>query len=77
MEPIRPIVIGTTIYLFLYALTPGLGVAPAIILFLFITGNALCLYMVWAILTKGKADDRTFDEGYWYSDVDRKFSEKS
>ena len=66
-----------TVYLFIYAATPSLGLVYDLILFLFVVGNFGLIYMVYAVLKYGEQPDRKFSDGYWYSDVDKKYSEDS
>ena len=75
MKNIKWVVIGMTVYLFIYAATPSLGLVYDLILFLFVVGNFGLIYMVYAVLKYGEQPDRKFSDGYWYSDVDKKYSE--
>lgn len=64
----------TTFYLMVYAMMPNLGFAYDIVFVVFIGGNFLLLYMVYAILKHMKEPTAKWSEGHWYSDVDKKFS---
>ncbi|QSE97073.1 hypothetical protein [Fulvivirga lutea] len=76
MKPIKWTVIGISIYVFFYAMIPLLNIAYALGFLLFLIGNALFLYMVYEVLKNGKESNKKFDEGYWYSDVDKKYSDQ-
>ncbi|MEL7001821.1 MAG: hypothetical protein AAFN93_03700 [Bacteroidota bacterium] len=74
MKPVKHIVIAVTVYLFLYTLSPVLDLAYALMFLLFIIGNILLFYMVYAVLKHGEAPKEKWSDGYWYSDVDKKYS---
>lgn len=74
MKPIKKLVIGVTLYLFFYALTPHFGWKFSLIFSLFIIGSLLCLYLVLAVLIFGESPKRTFNDGYWYCDIDKRFT---
>ena len=74
MKPVKLIVIGVTIYLFLFTLSPVLNLAYALMFILFVIGNVLLLYMVYSVLKYGEAPKRKWKDGYWYSDVDKRYS---
>lgn len=65
----------TTFYLLVYAMMPNLGFAYDIVFAVFVGGNILLLYMVYAILKHMSEPKEKWREGYWYSDVDKKYSE--
>ncbi|MEJ2595933.1 MAG: hypothetical protein P8100_12605 [bacterium] len=72
MKPIRFIVLFTTAYLFIYAITPFIGSIPDYVpISLFIGGNFLLVYMVIRVLRKGVPSEKTFEEGYWYDDREK------
>lgn len=73
MKLIKPLLIGLTVFLFAYVLMPHFGVAYQFMYFLFITGNLLLIYAVYAVLKFGEEPERKFDDGYWYSDIDRQY----
>ena len=75
MERIKPVVIGVTIYLFIFAMTPSLGLVYDLIFTLFMIGNFLLIYMVYVVLKYGVASKKKFNDGYWYEDVDRPFGQ--
>ncbi|MEQ8927220.1 MAG: hypothetical protein RLO81_15470 [Fulvivirga sp.] len=75
MKPIKWTVIGVTIYLMFYAMMPFVNVAYAVVFLLFLIGNALLLFMVYDVLKNGEAPTKKFDDGYWYSDINKKYSE--
>lgn len=74
MKPVKSIVILVTSYLFLYTLSPVLNLAYALMFLLFVIGNFLLLYMVYSVLKHGEAPKQKWSDGYWYSDVDKKYS---
>lgn len=65
----------TTFYLMVYAMMPNLGAAYDIVFAVFVGGNILLLYMVYAILKYMEEPKEKWSEGHWYSDVNKKFSE--
>jgi hypothetical protein len=65
----------TTFYLMVYAMMPSLGAAYDLMFAVFVGGNILVLYMVYAILKHMQEPKEKWSEGYWYSDVNKKFSE--
>lgn len=74
VKPLLPIVLGTTFYVVFYTILPFFNWATAFMLYFLIIGTALTLYMTYSILKHGEAPDRTFDEGYWYCDIDKRYS---
>jgi len=38
---------------------------------MFLASQILILYLVYSVLTKGIASDKTFEEGYWYEDREK------
>lgn len=74
MKYIKPLLIGLTVYLFAYAMMPHLGASYQFMYFLFITGNLLLVYAVYAVLKFGEAPKRKFSDGYWYADIDKKYA---
>jgi|AntAceMinimDraft_12_1070368.scaffolds.fasta_scaffold124351_2 hypothetical protein len=74
MKPIKFTVIAVTIYLFVYAAMPFAGAGYNIMFFFFLIGNFLLLYMVYSVLKWGIAPKEKFDDGYWYSDIKKKYS---
>ncbi len=77
MRPIRFTVIGVTFYLFLYTLAPVLSPAYILMFILFLVGNTLLLYMIYIVLKHGKAPKEKWNDGYWYSDINKKYSENA
>ncbi|MDA0714462.1 MAG: hypothetical protein O3B83_04265 [Bacteroidetes bacterium] len=69
MKPFRPLVIGVSLYLLFYALTPLFGLELKFVYPLFVIGNLLVIYMVYAALKYGVAPKEKFSEGYWYGDI--------
>jgi hypothetical protein len=69
MKPIRPLVIGVSLYLLFYALTPLFGLELKFVYSLFVIGNFLVIYMVYAVLRYGIGPKEKFSEGYWYGDI--------
>ncbi|NNC82314.1 MAG: hypothetical protein HKN79_01955 [Flavobacteriales bacterium] len=74
MRKIAPLVIGMTVFVFFFAMTPILGMEYGFINALFLIGNVMVIYMVYAVLRFGEAPKEKFDDGYWYSDIDRSFT---
>ncbi len=70
MKTVRNIVVGTSIFLMLYALMPTINVSYDIMYLFFMIGNALVIYMVYAVLRYGVASKKKFNEGHWYDDVE-------
>lgn len=64
-------IIGVTVYLFIYAVAVQIIKLPGISFLLFLFGNFLLIWMVYVVLKYGKAPQKKFDEGYWYSDKDK------
>lgn len=68
-----PIVV-TTVYLFVYSLTPHLPVSFKITIAMFLFSPFLMLWMVLSILIKGEPSTKKFSDGHWYEDVDKVYS---
>lgn len=73
MKPIKPLVIAVTIFLFFFAAMPHAGAGYNLMFSLFIVGNFLLLYLVYSVLKFGIAPKEKFDDGYWYSDVNKQY----
>ncbi len=69
MKPVRPLVIGVSLYLLFYALSPLFGLELKFVYSLFVIGNLLVIYMVYAVLKYGVAPKEKFSDGYWYGDI--------
>jgi len=74
MKDIGKLVIAVSVFVGVYSMMPSLGVMYDIIFLTFLVANALLIYMVYAVLKYGQDPGVEFDEGYWYSDVDKKYS---
>ena len=77
MKPIRSLVIGVTIFLVFYALTPHFGWAYSLIFSLFVIGSFLCIYLVFAVMIYGEPTHRKFSDGYWYCDIDKQYTKNA
>lgn len=64
----------TTFYVLAYAMTPDLGVAYDIVFALFVIGNFLLIYMVYAILRHADEPKGKWSDGDWYQDMGRQYS---
>ena len=71
VKTVRNIVLGTTLFLFLYALMPTIDVSYDIMYLFFMIGNGLVIYMVYVVLKYGIASRKKFDEGHWYDDLEK------
>ena len=58
-----------------YAMMPSLGATYDIMFAVFVGGNILLVYMVYAILKYMDEPKEKWSDGYWYSDVDKRYSE--
>ncbi len=67
MQNIQFPVTFTTILLFLYSILGDLNVNYSVVATLFIIVNIVFLWMVYQVLTKGQASEKTFEE-YFYED---------
>ncbi len=71
MKPIKNLIVGVTIFLAIYAAMPHLDASYDSVLFMFILGNVLLVCKVHQILKNGIAPKEKFNDGYWYSDMDK------
>ena len=74
MKNIKPLVIGVTLYLFFFAMMPPLGADYLFVYILFLIGNVLTVYMVYAVLKYGEEPEEKFEDGHWYSDVKKRYT---
>lgn len=77
MKPIKTLVIAVTVFLLVYAVMPHAGAGYNLMFPLFLIGNFLLLYLVYKVLKSGVAPKEEFDDGYWYSDVDKQYGGES
>lgn len=73
MKPIKSLVIAVTVFLLIYAVMPHARAGYNLMFSLFLLGNFLLLYLVFKVLKFGVAPKEKFDDGYWYSDVDKQY----
>lgn len=72
MEKISNIIIFTTAYLLFYTVGAELGVLPEVVIIsLFSFSPILVIYMAVKILKDGEAPELSFEDGYWYEDMDQ------
>ena len=70
MEPVKNVVIGTTIFLFIYTVLSTLkGVPDQLIIGMFSLSPFIVIYMVWRVLTAGEPAEQTFEDVF-YEDLD-------
>lgn len=74
MKTVRNVVLGTTLFLFLYTLMPHMGFSYDIIYIFFVIGSLLVPYMVYVVLKDNYKTNKKFNEGHWYEDVDKVYS---
>lgn len=74
MKTVRNVVVGTTLFLFLYTLMPQMGFSYDIIYIFFVIGSLLVPYMVYVVLKDNFKTKKKFSEGHWYEDVDKVYS---
>lgn len=67
-------VVVTTVYLFVYTLTPHLPISSKITIAMFLFSPFLMIWMVLSILIKGEPSKKKFSDGHWYEDVDKVYS---
>ncbi len=74
MEPVKNIVIGTTLYLILYTVLSTFPQIPdPLIIGMFSLSPLIVIYMVFRVLTAGVASDLTFEEAFYEdSEYERK-----
>jgi hypothetical protein len=74
MKTVKYVVWGTTLFLFVFALLPQFEADFNLMFLLFLIGNALLIYMVYAVLKFAEPSVKKFNEGHWYEDVDKIYS---
>ena len=74
MEPVKNIVIGTTLYLIVYTMLSTFQQIPdQLIIVMFSLSPFIVVYMVFRVLTAGVATDLTFEEAFYEdSEYERK-----
>ncbi|NNC86289.1 MAG: hypothetical protein HKN75_09415 [Bacteroidia bacterium] len=77
MKPIQNTVITVSLFLLFYALSPHFGITFRVLFALFTLGNVMLVYMVYAVLKYGISPKQKFSEGFWYCDVNKKYSENA
>ena len=66
MEPVKNIVIGTTLYLIIYTILSTFQQVPEqLIIGMFSLSPFIVIYMVWRVLTAGVPSDLTFEEAFY------------
>jgi len=74
MKGIRIPIFVTTLYLFVYTLTPHLNLSSQVTVTMFLFSPFLMAWMVLSILIKGEPSTKKFSDGHWYEDVDKVYS---
>lgn len=74
MKNIIAVVLGVSLFILFSSLTPFIEGIYDLILTLFVIGNGLVIYMVYAILKFGIAPEEKFSDGKWYDDVEYIYS---
>ena len=74
MKNIAAVVIGVTLFLFFYTITPFFEDNYDLIFSLFMIGQGMVIYMVYTVLKHGIAPKEKFSDGKWYDDVDHIYS---
>lgn len=77
MKNIRLPIFVTTLYLFIYALTPYFAISSKITIAMFLLSPFLMAWMVLSILIKGESSTKKFSDGHWYEDVNKVYSKDS
>ncbi|MDH3710449.1 MAG: hypothetical protein OER04_11200 [Cyclobacteriaceae bacterium] len=67
MKPIRVPIIGVTLLLFIYTLSPYMGFGYSVVFSLFLLLHISMIWMVVRILKDGEAPRITFEQ-QWYED---------
>ena len=67
MKAIRFPVLGVTLLVLIYCLTPWLPVPSGVVALLFLLSSAMTIWMVIRILKDGSAPNTTFED-QWYED---------
>lgn len=74
MNTVRNIVLGITLFLFIYSLMPFAGFSYEIMYLFFVIGSLLIPYMVYVVLKDNYKTNKEFNKGDWYEDIDKKYS---
>lgn len=77
MKNIKAVVIGVSLFLLFYTIAPFFEGNYDLIFTMFMLGQILVLYMVYAVLKFGIAPKEKFSDGKWYDDVDRIYSKEA
>jgi hypothetical protein len=66
MEPVKNIVIGTTLYLITYTILSTFEQIPEqLIIGMFSLSPFIVIYMVWRVLTAGEPSNLTFEDSFY------------
>ena len=66
MEPVKNIVIGTTLYLIVYTILSTFEQVPdQLIIGMFSLSPFIVIYMVWRVLTVGEPSNLTFEDSFY------------
>jgi hypothetical protein len=66
MDPIKNIVLGTTLFLIAYVVLASIPSVPVrLIIGMFSLSPFLIIYMVWRVLTAGESSLETFEESFY------------
>jgi hypothetical protein len=71
MRPVLIPVIAATAYLFVYSYLAFANMLEWLVMWMFCLSPVVVLWLVYKVLTKGKASSRTFEQ-YFYEDRDLK-----
>ncbi len=70
MEPVKNVVIGTTLFLIIYTILSTIQAVPEqLIIGMFSLSPFIVIYMVWRILTAGVPTAQTFEDAF-YEDIE-------
>lgn len=68
MKPIRPAIILSMLYIFLYAVLAGIESTWDFALLMFTFSPVVMIWLVVNVLRKGEAPHRKQEDGYYYQD---------
>lgn len=74
MKKLSVIILFVSIFVGVYSMMPSLGIVYDFIFLMFMMSNVLLVYLVYAVLKFGEDPGLEFNEGYWYSDIDKQYS---
>lgn len=70
MQHIKTPVYALTVYLLIYAVSYQIGLPYPVTALMFAFSPVLIIWLVISVLKKGVPSGRTFEEGYFYDDVE-------